>query len=104
VLATNETHTVREFIEVASKRLGFDIEWQGKGVDEIGVDRISGKTILKIDPVYFRPAEVDLLIGDPSKAKKQMGWEPKVKFEELVEIMVDADLQEQSYKKGLMND
>jgi GDPmannose 4,6-dehydratase len=104
VLATNETHTVREFIEVASKRLGFDLEWKGDGVDEIGVDNNTGKTIIKIDPVYFRPAEVDLLIGDASKAKRIMGWEPKVKFKELVEIMVDADLQTQSSKKGLMND
>jgi GDPmannose 4,6-dehydratase len=104
VLATNETHTVREFIEVASNRLGFELEWQGEGVNEIGVDKNSGKTIIKIDPVYFRPAEVDLLIGDPAKAKKIMGWEPKVKFKELVEIMVDADLQTQSSKKGLLND
>ena len=93
VLATNETHTVREFIEAASQRLGFDIAWQGEGVDEVGVDSKSGKTIVHIDPHYFRPAEVDLLIGDPAKAKKIMGWEPKVKFKELVEIMVDADLE-----------
>ena len=93
VLATNETHTVREFIEAASQRLGFDIVWQGEGVDEVGVDSKTGKTIIQIDPHYFRPAEVDLLIGDPAKAKKIMGWEPKVKFKELVEIMVDADLE-----------
>lgn len=96
VLATNETHTVREFIEVASKRLGFQLEWQGEDVEEVGIDKKSGKIIIKIDPVYFRPAEVDLLIGDPAKAKKIMGWEPKVKFKELVEIMVDADLKEES--------
>jgi GDPmannose 4,6-dehydratase len=101
VLATNETHTVREFIEVASKRLGFDLEWQGKDVDEVGVDRNTGKVIIKIDPVYFRPAEVDLLIGDPAKAKKIMGWEPKVKFKELVEIMVDADLEQETAKSGV---
>lgn len=102
VLATNETHTVREFIEVASQRLGFDLEWQGKDVDEVGIDRNTGKIIIKIDPVYFRPAEVDLLIGDASKAKKLMGWEPKVKFKELVEIMVDSDLEHEStlVKKG----
>lgn len=104
VLATNETHTVREFIEVASKRLGFDLEWRGEGVDEIGVDLNTGKTIITIDPEYFRPAEVDLLIGDPAKAKKIMGWEPKVKFKELVELMVDADLEKQSAKKGDLND
>lgn len=92
VLATGETHTVREFVEVSSKILGFDLEWQGSGVEEIGVDKNTGNTIVKIDPKYFRPAEVDLLIGDYSKAKKKLGWEPKVKFKELVKIMVDADL------------
>lgn len=95
VLATNETHTVREFIEIAAARLGFSLEWQGEGVDEIGVDTKTGNTIISIDPRYFRPAEVDLLIGDPAKAKRQLGWEPSVKFKELVEIMVDADLEAQ---------
>ncbi len=99
VLATNETHTVREFIEIASKRLGYELEWRGEGVNEIGVDLNTGKTIIKIDPIYFRPAEVDLLIGNPAKAKKQLGWEPKVLFKELVEIMTDFDLEEQ---KSLM--
>jgi len=99
VLATNETHTVREFIEVSAKRLGFDLEWQGEDVEEVGIDKNSGKIVIKIDPVYFRPAEVDLLIGDAAKAKKVMGWEPKVKFKELVEIMVDSDLEIES-KKG----
>lgn len=99
VLATNETHTVREFIEIAADRLGFELEWKGKGVKEVGIDRKSGKTIIKIDPIYFRPAEVDLLIGDPAKAKKILGWEPKVKFKELVEIMIDADYQEQELNK-----
>ena len=98
VLATNETHTVREFIELASKRLGFDLVWQGEDVEEVGIDKKTGNIIIKIDPVYFRPAEVDLLIGDPAKAKKIMGWEPKVKFKELVEIMVDADLETESAK------
>lgn len=100
VLATNETHTVREFIEIAAERLGFELEWRGKDVKEEGVDKKTGNVIIKIDPRYFRPAEVDLLIGDPAKAKKIMGWEPKVKFKELVEIMVDADLQTESAKKG----
>lgn len=104
VLATNETHTVREFIELASARLGFNLKWRGKGVDEEGYDKNTGEVLIKIDPRYFRPAEVDLLIGDYAKAKKKMGWKPAVKFKELVEIMVDADLQEQSAKKGLMND
>lgn len=100
VLATNETHSVREFIEVASAQLGFKLEWQGKGIDEIGVDTNTGKTIIKIDPVYFRPAEVDLLIGDYSKAKKQMDWEPTIKFKDLVELMVNADLATETEKKG----
>lgn len=100
VLATNETHTVREFIEEAGKHLGFDIEWRGKGVEEIGIDRHTGKTIIKIDPAYFRPAEVELLIGDFSKAKKRLNWEPKVKFKELVEIMVESDLESEIIKKG----
>ena len=103
VLATNETHTVREFIEIAAKRLGFDLEWQGEGVEEIGVDKNTGKTIIKIDPEYFRPTEVDLLIGDYSKVKKQLGWEPSVKFRELVEIMVDADLEDQESRQGIAN-
>jgi GDPmannose 4,6-dehydratase len=98
VLATNETHTVREFVEVAAKKLGFDLEWKGKDTDEEGIDKHSGKAIIKIDPEYFRPTEVDLLIGDYSKAKKKMGWEPKVKFKELVEIMVTADLEKETLK------
>jgi len=101
VLATNETHTVREFIELSSKRLGFDLEWRGEGLKEEGVDKKTGKVLIKIDPTYFRPAEVDLLIGDPAKAKKAIGWEPKVKFEELVELMTDADLEREELKAGL---
>jgi len=95
VLATNETHTVREFIEIAAKRLGMDIKWRGKGVKEEGVDLNTGNVVIKIDPYYFRPTEVDLLIGDYAKAKRIMDWEPSVKFQELVEIMVDADLETQ---------
>lgn len=91
VLATNETHSVREFAELAFKELGIDIEWKGKGVDETGVCAKTGKTIIKIDPAYFRPTEVDLLVGDYSKAKKLLGWEPKTTFNELVKIMVRAD-------------
>lgn len=101
VLATNETHSVREYVEVASALLGFDLEWRSKGVDEEGVDRKTGKIIIKIDPAYFRPAEVDLLIGDPAKAKKIMGWQPKVKFKELVEIMINADLEREELKQGI---
>ncbi|MGC8803154.1 MAG: GDP-mannose 4,6-dehydratase [Bacteroidales bacterium] len=91
VLATNETHSVREFAELAFKELGIEIEWKGTGVDEVGLCSKTGKTIIKIDPAYFRPTEVDLLVGDYSKAKKLLGWEPKTTFKELVKIMVQAD-------------
>ena len=92
VLATGETHSVRELVEEAARILGFDIVWKGKGQREKGVDRKSGKTIVEIDPKYYRPAEVDILLGDASKAKKELGWAPKVSFKELIRIMVDADL------------
>ena len=95
ILATNETHTVREFVEVSAKRLGFELEWRGKDLEEEGIDKKTGNVIVKIDPQYFRPAEVDLLIGDYSKAKKKLGWKPKVTFEELAKIMVEADLAEE---------
>lgn len=91
VLATNTIHTVREFTTLSFQELGIDIEWIGKGVGEKAVDKISGRVIVEVDPNYYRPTEVDLLIGDFSKAKKLLGWEPKIKFEELVKIMVKAD-------------
>ncbi len=91
VLATGETHSVREFVEEVCRHLDFDIAWHGKGIHEKGVDRKTNKTIIKIDPNYFRPAEVDCLIGDYTKAKKLLGWEPKVKFKELVKLMVESD-------------
>lgn len=92
VLATGETHTVREFAEIASSFAGFDLVWEGEGVHERGVDKKTGKTIITINPAYFRPAEVDLLIGDPSKAREHLGWVPKTSFAQLVEIMMQADL------------
>lgn len=91
VCATNETHTVREFIELCFQRLGMELEFQGRGVDEVGIEKSTGKTRVKINPRYFRPTEVDLLIGDYSRAKETLGWEPKVRFTELVNIMTDAD-------------
>ncbi len=94
VLATGETHTVREFCELTFKHLGYDLTWKGEGVDEIGYDKISGKTLIKIDPRYFRPAEVDLLWGDPTKAETQLGWKRKLDFEGLVKLMVESDLEE----------
>ncbi|MBF05488.1 GDP-mannose 4,6-dehydratase [bacterium] len=91
VIATGETHSVREFIEAACKRLEIDIEWQGEGVNEIGIDKKTGKTIVAINPRYFRPAEVDILLGDARKAKEKLNWEAKTKFKDLVEVMVDSD-------------
>lgn len=96
VLATGETHSVREFVEEAAKHLGFDLVWEGVGTKEKGIDRNTKKTIIKIDPRYFRPAEVDLLIGDATKAKEKLGWKPRVTFKELVKIMVEHDYQNQS--------
>ncbi len=96
VLATGEAHSVRGFVELSCKYLGIDLEWQGEGINEKGIDKKNGKVIVEIDLKYFRPAEVDLLIGDYSKAKKELGWEPKVGFEELVKIMIEADLENES--------
>jgi GDPmannose 4,6-dehydratase len=93
VVATGETHTVREFIERAARIAGYELAWEGKGVHEKGRDVRSGKVIIEVDPHFFRPAEVDLLLGDPAKAKKQLGWQPRVRFAELVEIMMNADLK-----------
>ncbi|HPS88984.1 MAG TPA: GDP-mannose 4,6-dehydratase [Methanosarcina vacuolata] len=91
VIATGETHSVREFTELAFKEVGIEILWKGKGSQEVGIDSSTGKIIVEIDPRYYRPTEVDILIGDPSKAKEKLGWEPKVKLEELVKIMIKAD-------------
>jgi GDPmannose 4,6-dehydratase len=93
VIATGETHSVREFAERSFARLGMQLQWQGSGIHEKGIDAKTGKIIIEIDPKYFRPTEVDLLLGDPTKAKVKLGWEPKVTFEGLVNMMVDADLE-----------
>jgi GDPmannose 4,6-dehydratase len=92
VLATGETRSVREFVERAFAEVGRSVEWRGKGVEETGVDRKSGKVVVRIDPQYFRPTEVDLLIGDASKAHKKLGWKPKTSFADLVKQMVAGDL------------
>ncbi|MDH2382175.1 MULTISPECIES: GDP-mannose 4,6-dehydratase [Bradyrhizobium] len=94
VLATGETRSVREFVELAFAEVGRSIEWRGKGVEEIGVDKASGNTLVQIDPAYFRPTEVDLLIGDASKARAKLGWAPKTPFAQLVKEMVASDLVE----------
>lgn len=91
ILATNEAHSVREFVEKAGSFFGFEIIWEGNGLDEKGIDKKSGKILIEIDPKYFRPAEVDILVGDYNKAKKELGWEPKVKFTKLIELMCEAD-------------
>jgi GDPmannose 4,6-dehydratase len=93
VIATGETHSVREFAERSFSRLGMELKWQGTGVHEKGIDAKTGKIVIEIDPKYFRPTEVDLLLGDPTKAKTKLGWEPKVTFEGLVNMMVDSDLE-----------
>jgi len=93
VLATGESHSVREFVELAFKEIGTSIEWQGNGPTEQGIDTKSGNAIVKIDPRYYRPTEVDILLGDPSKAKNELGWEHTVSFEDLVSEMVQEDLK-----------
>ncbi len=94
VIATGEQHSVREFCEEAFKEVGIDIEWEGEGADEVGINRKTGKVIIEVDPKYFRPTEVESLLGDISKAKKELKWEPKIKFAELVKEMIKADLED----------
>ena len=94
VLATNETHTVREFVELAFAEAGVSIEWQGKGVEEKGIDKKTGKVLVDINPRYFRPAEVEFLWGDPTKAETELGWQREVSFKGLVKMMVDFDMKE----------
>ncbi len=93
VLATNETHSIREFIEETFNNLGEEIVWRGKGIDETGIIKSSGKEVIRIDPRYFRPTEVDLLVGNPAKAMEMLGWKPKTTFRELVKIMVASDFE-----------
>ena len=92
VLATGKTYSVREFVELAFKQIGIDIIWEGKDLNEEGVDKTSGKTFVKVDPRYFRPTEVDFLLGDATKAKKELNWKPTISFSELVSEMVTSDI------------
>ena len=92
VIATNETRTVREFVEVAFNKVGIEIEWSGQGVDEIGKDKKSGNLLVKVNKDFFRPAEVDILLGNPQKAEEELGWERQISFDELVERMVKNDM------------
>ena len=104
VVATGVTTKVRDFVGMAFQHVGIDIEWQGKGVEEKGYDKKSGKTLVEVDPRYFRPTEVDLLLGDPTKIQKKLGWKPKYTLKALVNEMMDHDLklaQKDDYlKKG----
>jgi GDPmannose 4,6-dehydratase len=100
VIATGEQHSVREFVEMAGKELGFDIRWEGQGLQEKGIDDKTGMTIVSIDQRYFRPTEVETLIGDSTKATEKLGWRPRISFSELVKEMVATDLNEA--KKDLM--
>jgi GDPmannose 4,6-dehydratase len=93
VLATGETHSVREFVEKAFQQIGVRIVWKGAGVEEKGLDAASGRILVEVDPGYFRPTEVDILVGDPSKARSRLGWRHRVSFEQLVAEMVAADLE-----------
>ena len=94
VIATGEYHSVREFTTLAFRRAGIELEWQGEGVDEKGIDKATGKVLVEVDPKYFRPCEVEQLLGNPTKAKEKLGWNPrKTSFEELINIMVDNDIK-----------
>ena len=94
IIATGHAHSVREFLEKAFARVDISIEWQGRGLEEVGCDAQSGKVLIRVDPRYFRPAEVDYLLGDATKARRQLGWQPQIDFDELIERMVAADLKE----------
>ncbi|HSW85927.1 MAG TPA: GDP-mannose 4,6-dehydratase [Rhabdochlamydiaceae bacterium] len=93
VIATGETHSVREFVELAYKELGIDIEWKGEGINEQGIDKKTGRTIVKVNPEFYRPAEVDFLLGNAEKARQNLKWEPKTHFRDLLKIMIESDLK-----------
>lgn len=98
VVSTGETHEVREFVNLAFNAAGIELEWSGEGVDEIAKDKATGKVVVKVNPQFFRPAEVDLLLGDPTKAETKLGWKREVSFQELVERMVKNDLEIEAAK------
>lgn len=103
VIATGETYTVRYFTEQAFKAAGIELSWEGEGVNEKGIDKATGRILVEVDPRYFRPAEVDLLIGDPTKAKEKLGWVPEVKLEDLIAMMIEHDIEE-ARKERYLND
>ncbi len=94
VIATGEQHSVREFVETAAAEIGITIEWRGSGIEERGIDTATGKTIVAVDPRYFRPTEVETLLGDPGKARRKLGWRPRTTFQELVREMMASDMEE----------
>ena len=96
VLATGETNTVRKFVELAFKEVDIIIQWKGKGLKEVGIDSRTGNILVRVDKKYFRPTEVDILLGDYAKARKTLNWSPKISFTQLVKEMVDSEM-----KKGL---
>jgi GDPmannose 4,6-dehydratase len=100
VLATGENHSVREFIELAFAQVRRTIEWRGQGEDEVGVDANDGRVLVRVDRRYFRPTEVDTLLGDASKAERELGWQPETSFQELVAEMVRCDLEVVAAEKG----
>ncbi|OQD58840.1 GDP-mannose 4,6-dehydratase [Methanobrevibacter arboriphilus JCM 13429 = DSM 1125] len=102
VVATGKTHTVREFVNLSFKEVGIDLKWVGEGVNEKGIDTKTNNVLVEVDPAYFRPTEVDLLLGDPSKARKKLGWKPKISFNELVREMVQSDLKMVKNDKSLL--
>ena len=94
VIATGEYHSVREFATLAFRRVGINLRWEGEGIDEKGIDEATGKVLVEVDPRFFRPSDVEELLGDPSKARKILGWNPtSTSFEKLVELMVDSDMK-----------
>jgi len=93
VIATGETHSIREFVEETGKTCGFDIEWKGNGENETGIDKKTNKIVVKVNPVFYRPAEVEILLGNPHKAKTRLGWKPKVTFKELCKMMINEDIK-----------
>jgi len=103
VIATGKQHSVREFCQLAFKELKIDLEWQGEGLNEKGIDKKTGKVIVEVDPRYFRPAEVESLLGDSTKAREKLDWRPKTSFEELIKEMVHSDLEEAKKELHLKN-
>lgn len=93
VIATNETRTVREFVEIAFRTVGITLAWQGSGMEEVGIDTATGNTVVKVNPKFFRPAEVDVLLGNPAKAEEKLGWKREISFAQLVERMVNHDME-----------